>query len=109
MCNEIPAHMCSHTLSPEGNKEDDRSTAKVMACQLCFSTVIRRLRSSDDDAAHSDLAPSQADSEFHIIHGKLGSRLSDLISLRAALVHESIRTRMWMCDQAQQALEILDP
>ena len=105
MYDETPAHMWTHVISSSGSMEGDSSTAKVMACLISFSMALRVTPSRGPPPTLDTERPI----ELHIIHGNLSTRLSNLTSLHAEMVHESMRQTMWMTDDHQREVEDLFP
>ena len=82
---QTQARMWTHVISKSGSMEDDSSTAKVMACLISFSMAVRVTLSPGPPPTLDTERPI----ELHIIHRNLSTRLSNLTSLHAEIVHES--------------------
>ena len=114
MYDETPQLMGTYGLSEQGEKEGGITTAKVMAANLGFSMtleIVIRLASSGKEEgstreAGADTPPSPI-SEFHIIHGGLGSTLSSLQDMTGPTTLHCIQRVMWMSPADQQRIEQL--
>ena len=88
MYDETPAHMSTHVICKSGSMEGDSSTAKVMACLISFSMALRVTPSRGPPWTLDTDGPM----ELHIIHGNLGTLLSNRTSL-----HAESTASWWIC------------
>ena len=114
MYDETPQTMGAYVLDEQGQKSGGVTTAKVMAANLGFSMtleIMARPASScqEEDpakAAGADTPPLPV-SEFHVIHGGLGSTLSNMLDATGPTTLHCIQRLMWMSPADQRRIEQL--
>jgi len=112
MYDETPQVM--YSLGDQGQKQGGTTIAKVMASNLGFSmtleVLLRPVSSCKEEgsarAAGADTHPLPI-SEFHVIHGGLGSTLTSMQDMTGPTTLHCIQRFMWMSLADQRRIEQL--